>query len=135
MSEGQLNDNFLVVGIGGSAGALQSLETFFSNVPDNSGLAYVVVQHLSPDYKSLMVELLSRHTKLPVNQVTDGVKVEPNSVYLIPPGYNMTFADYHLHLTDRPPKLTLNLPIDFLFNSLAESLNEKAIAIILSGTG
>lgn len=135
MSEGQLNDNFLVVGIGGSAGALQALETFFGNVPDNSGLAYVVVQHLSPDYKSLMVELLSRHTKLPVNQVTDGVKVEPNSVYLIPPGYNMTFADYHLHLTDRPPKLTLNLPIDFLFNSLAESLNEKAIAIILSGTG
>src|ERR1700759_5766327 len=74
-----------VVALGASAGGLEALEKFFDNVPADSGLAFVVVQHLSPDFKSLMNELLARHTKLTIHRVTDGIEIEPNSIYLLPP--------------------------------------------------
>ncbi|MCA9977643.1 MAG: hypothetical protein KC413_17910, partial [Anaerolineales bacterium] len=124
-----------IVGIGASAGGLEALEKFFTSVEPRTQLAFVVVQHLSPDYKSLMVELLSKHTTLPVYETTDGMIVEPNAVYLIPRKKTMTIFHGRLLLADRKPEEGLHLPIDIFLKSLAEDQGEKAIAIILSGTG
>ena len=121
--------------IGASAGGLEAIETFFKNMPHDSGLAFVVVQHLSPDYKSLMAELLSKHTRMPVQRSEDGMTVEANHVYLIPPKKNLTIFHGKLLLTDQDPSRGVNLPIDIFMRSLAEDQGEKAIAIILSGTG
>lgn len=127
--------NFSVVAVGASAGGLEALEHLFTNMPTDTGLAYVVIQHLSPDYKSLMVELLSKYTKMNVIRVEDGMKVEPNSVYLIPPKKNMTLFHGKLYLTDQNMGHGLNLPIDIFFRSMAEDLGERSIGIVLSGTG
>lgn len=121
--------------IGASAGGLEAIELFFKNMPSNSGLAFVVVQHLSPDYKSLMVELLSKHTDMPVLRSEDGMQVNGNHVYLIPPKKNLTIFHGKLLLTDQDASRGVNLPIDVFMRSLAEDMGEKAIAIILSGTG
>lgn len=136
MDKIDLNRKLFIVGVGASAGGLEALDDFFSHAPVDGGVAYVVVQHLSPDYKSLMVELLSKKTKLPVSQVTDGIAVEPNHIYLIPPNQNMTIRDKKLHLTQRnKTELRLHLPIDLFLRSLASALGEESIAVILSGTG
>ncbi|MCA9265594.1 MAG: chemotaxis protein CheB, partial [Planctomycetales bacterium] len=132
---GQRSRPFYIVGIGASAGGLESLESFFDHMPPDSGMAFVVVQHLSPDFKSLMDELLARHTKMPIHRVDDGVSVEPNHVYLLPPKNNMTLKDGMLRLTPHAPKPGLNLPIDIFLSSLAEDAGEHAIGVILSGTG
>ncbi|MHB8954747.1 MAG: chemotaxis protein CheB [Pirellulaceae bacterium] len=124
-----------IVGLGASAGGLEALETFFDHVPPDTGLAYVVVQHLSPDFKSLMDELLSRHTKIPIHRVTDGMQVEPNSIYLIPPKKEMIISGGRLLLTDKDPAQSLTLPIDVFFRSLAQDVGDRAVAIVLSGTG
>ena len=127
--------DFSVVGVGASAGGLEALENFFKNMPVDSGLAFVVIQHLSPDYKSLMVELLSKHTEMEVLRVEDGMKIKPNQVYLIPPKKNMTLFHGKLYLTEQNSGHGLNLPIDIFFRSMAEDLGERSIGIILSGTG
>jgi len=127
--------SFPVVGIGASAGGLEALETFFRNVPEHSGIAYIVIQHLSPDYKSLMGELLSRHTPIPVQTASDGLQIEPDHIYLIPPKKNMTIFSGRLYLVDPPGKTGLNLPIDIFFRSLAQERGKNAVAIVLSGTG
>lgn len=124
-----------VVGIGASAGGLEAIERFFDNMPPDPGLSFVLVQHLSPDFRSLMDELLARHTKLAIHRVQDGVVIEPNAIYLIPPKKNMVLANGRLLLTDQDPKAGLNLPIDILFRSLAQDAGDHAIAIVLSGTG
>lgn len=124
-----------VIGIGASAGGLEALETLFDSMPAEAGLAFVVVQHLSPDFKSLMDELLSRHTKMRVCRVTDGMPVAPNAIYLIPPKKEMIIAGGRLLLTDKDPTRGLNLPIDIFFRSLAQDVGRHAVAIILSGTG
>lgn len=129
------NDNFPIAGVGASAGGLEALEQFFKNIVPDSGIAYVVVQHLSPDYKSLMVELLSKHTDIPIYRAEDGMKVMKNSIYLIPPKKNLTIFHKKLYLTDQSQHLGLNLPIDIFFRSLAEDSAEHSIGIILSGTG
>ncbi len=121
--------------IGASAGGLEAIESFFKNMPSDSGLAFVVVQHLSPDYKSLMAELLSKHTHMPVNRSEDGMRIQANHVYLIPPKKNLTIFHGKLLLSDQDPSRGVNLPIDVYLRSLAEDQGEKAIAIILSGTG
>lgn len=126
---------FYVVGIGASAGGFEALEKFFDNMSSTSGMAFVVVQHLSPDHKSLMAELLSKHTEMAVHQATEGVVLQPDHIYLIPPKKNMTVVNGKLHLADKAPKLTLNFPIDIFLNSLAEDRGEQVIAVILSGTG
>ncbi|PLX71114.1 MAG: chemotaxis protein CheR [Denitrovibrio sp.] len=123
------------VAIGASAGGLEAIEKFFSNMPDDSGLSFIVIQHLSPDYKSLMVELLSKHTKMPVHRAEDGVLIEKNNVYLIPPKHNLTIFHGKLLLSDRGSRISLNLPIDIFFNSLAIDQGEKSVGIVLSGTG
>jgi two-component system CheB/CheR fusion protein len=125
----------IIVGIGASAGGLEALQEFFQNLPNDPGLAFVVVQHLSPDYKSLMDELLSRHTFLSIHKVVDGMRVEINSIYLIPPRKNMTVFNGKLFLTDQNAQKGLNLPIDIFLQSLARDQGKNAIAIILSGTG
>lgn len=124
-----------VVGIGASAGGLEALQEFFKNVPLESGLAYVVVQHLSPDYKSLMNELLARFTNVPIQIIEDGMLLESNNIYLIPPKKNLTVFHGKLLLEDQKPSKGINLPIDIFFRSLAADFGKKAIGIILSGTG
>ena len=128
-------DPFYIVGLGTSAGGLEALELFFSNCPSDTGLAFIIVQHLSPDYKSLMPELLSRHTKMRVNEAKQGEVVQPNHVYLIPGSKNLTISDGKLRLTNRPPNTQMNFSIDIFFQSLALEQKERAIGIILSGTG
>ncbi|QEF96241.1 Phytochrome-like protein cph1 [Stieleria maiorica] len=129
------NFDFYVVGIGASAGGLEALEHFFDNVPAESGMAFVVVQHLSPDFKSLMDELLARHTSIPIFRVEDATRVKPNAIYLIPPKKNMTLSGGKLMLTEQDASGGLNLPIDVFFRSLAQNAGERAIAVVLSGTG
>ncbi len=123
-----------VVGIGASAGGLDALERFFHDLPIDSGAAFVVIQHLSPDHKSMMANLLSRHTRMPVVTVTDAMRIEPNVVYLIPPGNLMSVAVGQLHLSPKNPR-GLSLPIDLFFTSLAQEYGNHAIGVILSGTG
>ncbi len=125
-----------IVGIGASAGGLEAIEAFFKKMPSNTGVAFVVVQHLSPDHKSLMVELLSKHTDMHVCRAEDGMSVERNSVYLITPNHNLRLFHGRLLLTEQKrDQRSINLPIDIFLRSLAEDQGGKAIAIILSGTG
>ncbi|HRD49241.1 MAG: PAS domain-containing protein [Candidatus Competibacter sp.] len=123
------------VAVGASAGGLEAIESFFSHMPPDSSLGFIVIQHLSPDYKSLMVELLSKKTAMPVHRAEDGMMVLPNNVYLIPPKKNLTIFHGKLLLSDQDRSPGINLPIDVFLRSLAEDQGEKAIAIILSGTG
>ncbi|MCL4201713.1 MAG: PAS domain S-box protein [Pirellulaceae bacterium] len=127
--------SFHVVGVGASAGGLEALEKFFDNMRPDSGLAFVVIQHLSPDFKSLMDELLRRHTDIAIHRVEDGMQVEPNSIYLIPPKKEMIISGGRLLLTDKDPTQGLSLPIDTFFRSLAQDAGDLAIGIVLSGTG
>lgn len=122
-----------VVGIGASAGGLEALETFFDHMSPNTGMTFIIVQHLSPNYKSFMAELLSKHTRMNVTSVEQDMRIEPNQVYLIPPRKHMTITDGVLQTTDQQPGL--NLPIDVFFRSLAADQGRKAIGVVLSGTG
>ncbi len=108
-----------IVGIGASAGGLEALETLFDSMPTESGLTFVLIQHLSPDFKSLMDELLSRHTKIRIHRVSEGMRVEPNAIYLIPPKKEMIISGGKLLLTDKDPSRALALPIDVFFRSLS----------------
>ncbi|WP_142849416.1 chemotaxis protein CheB [Telmatospirillum sp. J64-1] len=124
-----------VVGVGASAGGLEALRIFFQNMPAKSGLSFIVVQHLSPDHKSLMADLLSKHTTMPVSEAGDGMVVEPDKVYLLPPGKLLTISGGRLNLVVKEASTNLSLPIDLFLESLATDQREKAIAVILSGTG
>ncbi len=123
------------VGIGASAGGLEAIESFFTHMPADTNLAFIVVQHLSPDYKSLMVELLSKKTSMPVTRAEDGMLVMPGNVYLIPPKKNLSIFHGKLILTEQDYSRGVNLPIDVFLRSLGEDQAEKSVAIILSGTG
>jgi two-component system, chemotaxis family, CheB/CheR fusion protein len=127
--------DFPIVGIGASAGGLESLERLFSHLPTDTGMAFVVLQHLSPDFKSLMDELLGRRTSLPIRQAEHEVLVEPNVVYLLPPMKEMIIRGRRLLLSNRDPRHGLALPIDHFFRSLAQDVGERAIAVVLSGSG
>lgn len=126
-----------IVGIGASAGGLEAIEDLIRNTSNPSGMAYVIVQHLSPDYKSLMDELLSKFTVLPINKIEDGMLVEPDNIYLIPPNKNITIFHGRIISVDREDRSRgqINLPINTFFNSLAQDQGEKAIGVVLSGTG
>ncbi len=126
---------FHIVGVGASAGGLEALETFFANIPDDTGMAFVVIQHLSPDFKSVMDELLARHTQLPIHRVTDGMPVVPNAIYLIPPKKEMIISGGKLLLSDKDPDQGVTLPIDIFFRSLAQDIGARSVGIVLSGTG
>ena len=124
-----------VVGLGASAGGLEALEHFLRHVPEHSGLAFVVVQHMDPTRKGLLVELLQRVTSMPVKQVEDRMTVEPDHVYVIPPGADLSVLHGVLHLIEPSQVRGLRLPIDFFFRSLAADQQERSIGVILSGMG
>jgi two-component system CheB/CheR fusion protein len=125
----------LVVGIGASAGGLDPLVRFVENLPPDPGLALVIVQHLSPDFKSLMDELLARHTPLPIHLVEDGMPVEADHIYLIPAKKEMMVSGGRLLLSERARQQELTLPIDVFFRSLAQDYGPDAVAVVLSGGG
>lgn len=124
-----------VVGIGASAGGLESLERFFRGIPCDTGMAFVVIQHLSPDFKSMMPELLSRFTGMPIQRVNDGMPVRANEIYLLPPKKEMVIVGGRLRLQDKDPSQGLALPIDRFFASLAAECGPRAVGIVLSGSG
>lgn len=126
--------SFYVVGLGASAGGLEALRSFFEAVPAESGAAFVVIQHLAPDHRSQMVELLATHTRASVHLIEDGVTIQPDHVYVIPPGKWVKIFRGQLLLFD-PEKRAPHLPIDQFFRSLADDCGELAIGIALSGTG
>ena len=123
-----------VVAIGASAGGLDALERFFQALPGHSGASYVVIQHLSPDHKSMMAHLLARHTPMPVVMVEDGMALEPDRVHLIPPANVMSISGNELRLSPKNPR-GLTLPIDVFFSALARERGPRAIGVVLSGTG
>lgn len=129
------NPAFPIVGVGASAGGLEALEQFLRHVPEKSGLAFVVVQHLDPTHKGLLPELLQRATAMPVHQVKDRMPVKPDCVYVIPPNHDMSILHGMLHLFKPAAPRGLRLPIDFFFRSLAEDMQERSIGIILTGMG
>ncbi|MDP2338172.1 MAG: CheR family methyltransferase [Bacteroidota bacterium] len=129
------NIDFPIVGIGASAGGLEALELFFEHMPKDNGMAFVVIQHLDPNYVGIMPELLQRITNMKVVQVSDNLKVKPNYVYVIPPNKSMSMLNGTLHLFAPLESRGLRLPIDIFFRSLADDRQEKSIGIILSGMG
>lgn len=127
--------SFPLVGIGASAGGLEAFEQFFAGLPPDTGMAFVLVQHLSPPHKSILPEIIQRFTAMPVAQVTDGIPVQPNQVYVIPPGVDLALTDGHLSLLKPQAERGHRLPIDFFFRTLARDQHERAIGVVLSGTG
>ena len=127
--------DFPIIGIGASAGGLEALELFFKNMPNNSGMAFVVIQHLDPTHAGIMPELLQRMTEMKVLQATDTLRVKPNSVYVIPPNKSLSILNGRLHLFDPIESRGLRLPIDLFFRSLALDRMQKSIGIVLSGMG
>ena len=129
--------SFPIVGIGASAGGLAAIESFFAAMPPDtdSGMAFVVVQHLAPDHKSMLIDLVKRYTRMQVYKVEDGMEVQPNCIYIIPPNRDMAFLHGKLHLLEPAAPRGLRLPIDFFFRSLAQGQDERAICVVLSGTG
>ena len=126
----------LVVGMGASAGGLEALEEFFDQMPADSGMAFVVIQHLAPDRKSLMTQLLARHTQMLARQVQDGTPVDPNQIYIIPPNTILTVENGVLHLEIAAAERSARrAPIDAFFSSLAADQRDKAVCILFSGAG
>ena len=123
-----------IVGIGASAGGLDAFEVFFKACPPDTGIAFVLVPHLSPDHHSLLTEILQRCTAMPVAQALDQKRVESNHVYIIPPDRDMAILKGVLQLSQPDSARGLRLPIDTFFRSLADDQAERAIGIILSGT-
>ena len=127
--------SFPIIGIGASAGGLEAFELFFKTMPTDSGMAFVLVPHLDPGHASMLSEILQRNTTMPVHEAQDQIQIQPNHVYIIPPGKDM--AIFHGALNLSIPELArgLRLPIDSFFRSLAEDQGERAICVILSGSG
>jgi two-component system, chemotaxis family, CheB/CheR fusion protein len=126
---------FFVVGVGASAGGLEALQEFFANIEENPGIAFIVIQHLSPDFKSMMSELIARHTQITVSDAEDGMELMPDRVYVLPNRKDIRIAEGRLVLTEREAVRGLHLPIDILFESLAQAQGELSAAVVLSGTG
>ena len=124
-----------IAAIGASAGGLEPIEQFFDAMPADSGCAFVIIQHLSPDFRSLMDELLARHSSMPIHRIEDGMQIEPNSIYLNTPRTVMTIHGSRLKVEQIDPRDTVYLPIDLFFESLAKDRGEQAIGLVLSGTG
>ncbi|HEX3870266.1 MAG TPA: chemotaxis protein CheB, partial [Pirellulales bacterium] len=127
--------SFPVVGIGASAGGLEAFSDFFKAMPSDSGMAFVLIQHLPPERESLMAEILGKRTDMTVREVEDGMPVEPDNVYVIRPGRTLTIHDGALHLGEPLEKPGHRHPVDDFFRSLAEEQRERAVCVIMSGMG
>ena len=127
--------DFFIAGLGCSAGCLDVLKTFFSNVPEQTGIAFVVVQHLSRNYTSILDKLLQSHTKLPIIRVLQDMEIKPDHIYLLPEGKFMLIRDGVLRLIPRTAAQVVNYAVDIFFTSLAVYAGNKAIGIILTGMG
>ncbi|MGM0410722.1 MAG: chemotaxis protein CheB [Bacillota bacterium] len=136
-SDKDICTNFPIVGLGASAGGLEAFKAFFSGMPTNTeaGMAFVLVQHLAPDHESSLSDIIRSNTSMKVLEVEDGMKVECNTVYIIPPNYDMTFLDGVLQLKEPSAPHGHRMPIDLFFRSLARGQSDRAICVILSGTG
>ncbi|MEZ7985160.1 MAG: CheR family methyltransferase, partial [Pseudomonadales bacterium] len=132
-----VNNHFHIVSLGASAGGLKAFEEFFKGMPTNhmTGMAFVLVQHLAPDHKSMLAGLIRHYTSMEVFEVVDGMQVKPNCIYIIPPNYDMTIFNGCLQLLDPIAPHGHRLPIDLFLRSMAYEQRERSIAIILSGTG
>ncbi|HPS91158.1 MAG TPA: chemotaxis protein CheB [Methanothrix sp.] len=137
IQEAQPDNGFAIVGIGASAGGLAAFEAFFSGMHAdiNPGMAFVLVQHLAPDHESILADLIRRYTRMQVFEVEDGMVVQPNCAYIIPPNRDMAFFNGTLQLMEPAAPRGQRLPIDFFFRSLSQDQHERAIGIVLSGTG
>lgn len=137
MPDGALptTEAFVVVGLGGSAGSIPAFREFFRNVPVDSGMAYVVILHLSPEYDSRLADVLQGSTDLPVTQVRERVKAEPNRVYVIPPNKSLSMIDGTLVLSEVTGFEERRAPIDIFFRTLADTHDSRAVCVVLSGSG
>ncbi len=133
----QDSDNFMVVGIGASAGSLEALEQFFNHTPLDIGMAFVIIQHLSPEHKSVLADIIQKHTRMQVLTIKTGLSLKPGCVYVIPPK-NFVFienANFKLISYEQMRETTQSLPVDLFFSSLADNFESRAAGIILSGNG
>jgi two-component system CheB/CheR fusion protein len=135
IASGHAGISFPVVAIGASAGGLAAFTALLNALPVKTGMAFVLIQHLEPKHESALTTLLSKATLMPVVEVTDGVAVEPNHVYVIPPNKNMTIREGALRLKPRSEASGLQRPIDDFSIALAEEQGNAAIGVVLSGTG
>ncbi len=129
-----LNPHYIVA-IGASAGGLESITEVFDNMPGVPGFSFIIIQHLSSDYKSLMAELLGKHTSMKLYEGANEMKIERNCIYLIPNKYMMTVSRGRLKLHEKSNDHSPNNAVDIFFESLAEDKKDKAVGVILSGTG
>lgn len=134
-TESSTGSQFPIVGVGASAGGLEAFTQLFKNLPANPGMAFVLIQHLAPAHESMLTELLSKTTAMPVKEVKDGMTVEPNNVYVIPPDTEMVIFQGVLHLTPREEGRRPHMPIDSFLRSLAQDRRNNAVAVIMSGSG
>src|SRR5262249_14271550 len=126
---------FPIIGIGASAGGLEALTQLLGHLPQESGMARLILQHPHPKHESRLTDLLAKVTRIPVLEAAHGLSVRPDHIYVIPPNANMAIAEGRLHITPRPETRGLHLPVDFLFRSLAEDQQTRAIGVVLSGSG
>jgi two-component system, chemotaxis family, CheB/CheR fusion protein len=126
--------SFPVVGVGASAGGLEAFSELLANLPTNTGMAFLLVQHLDPTHSSFLVEILSKQTRMPVEEAREGVEIRPDHVYVLPPNNTLTVAGNRLHLSSRETIEQRRSPVDILFDSLADR-GISAIGVILSGSG
>ncbi len=126
---------FLVTGIGASAGGVQALQTFFRHTPDKSGVAYIVILHLSPDHDSMLAEILQLVTGMPVLQIKEKVLIKPDHVYVVPPDHHLMAEDGHIIVSKNLLLEERRAPVDIFFRTLGETHGEKAVCVVLSGTG
>jgi len=133
MSDRNSEQGFLIIGIGASAGGVQALEAFFGSLPDRPNAAFVVIQHLSPDHPSQMSEILQRQTPLAVREIAGDMDIAPDTIYVLPPRYNVRLENGQLRSSERTEGI--NYPIDIFFKSLANNWDRQIIGILLSGTG
>ncbi|HKY27001.1 MAG TPA: chemotaxis protein CheB [Pyrinomonadaceae bacterium] len=134
-SQQETTGKFLIVGLGASAGGIHALKEFFTQVPEDSGIAYVVILHMSPEHESKLAEILQSASSIPVTQVRKRVKVVPDRVYVIPPNQNLAMSDGHLALTNMIGSEERRSPVDLFFRTLAEANENRGVSVILSGTG
>lgn len=125
---------FPVAGIGASAGGLEAIIRLLKNLPDNTGMAFIIIQHLEPTHKSMLADILTQSAAMPVSEITSNLQIKPNQIYVIPPNFNLSISYGRFQLTSWDDLSGIPLPIDYFFHSLAENLGPKVIGIILSGT-